>query len=1117
VSGVTVPPARQCTLPDCEREAVNPSNPGALCDSHLDDLEDSDSVSEPETSGSTEQCQDIDIDGWSDVGFADPEPGRWPSERLKREQWMGHVDKKPFSPWADRDHPDADPDEDARWKWGLDDNHVDGESARIGAIDPRVDGLAFIQTPEDPFAYVDGDAVRDPETGDVHPAFIDVLEHLGLTYADVSQSDAGVHAPYRGELPDGVTQAAWELADEPWGANEAPPSVEIYAGKRVCVDTGAHVPGTPTEIREWSDDGLETLLEANDQLPDRRPAVEPAREKFDLESYEPSATSSSETTDDIRDLFAAIDRLDARDIAARTIVQDWNDDASTSGEHRAFWPTWGAKNDNGTANVVNRDRWMDTGAQGGYGGPVSMAAIDANACREADPPVAGETWWRGVEHLRSLGYEIPEFEPDDGDCEHVVVLPQSPVARADRQVWDWRAAPTNDEHTDPLTEARDRTQRVLEQSLERYEARVLVEALPTLRKSSGVIRDAATTGEPITVHTGRGRNEQYDQFQAWTDDHGLSSAVLPSFTHECPTARGDHGDDWQERVMDWYRRGATGEDIHKYAEQELGRPLPCQLSESGDPVDCKLAIAWNAIDFDDTDVLIGHYTHAHKPKVVEGRTVVFDEFPGNAYETTLDDRLPGAVTQFCQRHDALPFDDYTDLTEHRDEEDRRAKALAWFLHNAQDALRRDPAEVFAGHAGHAAAPLATFTLLAGDDLGNGWEHADLEAAGSDNLDATRGLYNREQATVTLLDPPSLERIRGIVGLDGTPTPRMWQLALGSDLYHRQVLSDDERREYIQDGLGLQLIRTTDAVKPYNNPDYVATHQDAALLEAIRDEHDTTPGVITSSTALKEYETSDDIHLDALAGNTAYYGNVLGSNEFSDTRVGAVIGSMHYGDNFIKKWAAYDGAAAERNDEKGIALGYGDVGDEILTHMRDHQTLQTAMRFGRDGNGAVVYIHTNTLPEWVPIAGDGRVLTTWSDGRRQVIDALADLEAPTTAEIADHPDVEIGLRGVFDHLETLADRGVLDRRQDDRDGRRLVWRDNGIDRLGDHGDVEVEPVDVADLDDDEVQELARSTLYTWEFMNLAGESDADAGDPVGEGVATDGGVSIGGDPPPGDAV
>lgn len=243
--------------------------------------------------------------------------------------------------------------------------------------DPRLDGRAFLQQPEDPFAYVDGDDVRDPETGDVHPAFEAVLEHLGLTYADISTSGAGAHAIYRGELPDGVKQATWQLDDEPWGTNDDLPSIEIYPGKRVCVMTGDHVPGTPTEVREWNADVLDALLEANDEVATaQRDDLSTERDDYDLGDYEPSATSSSETTNDIRDVFAALDRLDARRVAERTIVYAWNDDVSTSDGYRAFYPTWG-KNSNGTANVVNDQIWQDTGDLGGYGGPVVMALIDA--------------------------------------------------------------------------------------------------------------------------------------------------------------------------------------------------------------------------------------------------------------------------------------------------------------------------------------------------------------------------------------------------------------------------------------------------------------------------------------------------------------------------------------------------------------------------------------------------------------------------------------------------------------------------------------------------------------------------------------------------------------------
>lgn len=159
-------------------------------------------------------------------------------------------------------------------------------------------------------------------------------------------------------------------------------------------------------------------------------------------------------------------------------------------------------------------------------------------------------------------------------------------------------------------------------------------------------------------------------------------------------------------------------------------------------------------------------------------------------------------------------------------------------------------------------------------------------------------------------------------------------------------------------------------------------------------------------------------------------------------------------------------------------------------MREFNTLQAAMRFGRDGHGATVYVHTNTLPEWVPLAGKGRVLQTWSDRMKQVVDAAEDLDRWRTTEIVDHPAVEIGERQVFDHLNTLAEKGVLDRRINPDDGRGYVWRDTGLHRVNEHGEVELDPVEVDNIAESIVAEVARSSIYTWEFRKTPSQTVAE---------------------------
>lgn len=136
----------------------------------------------------------------------------------------------------------------------------------------------------------------------------------------------------------------------------------------------------------------------------------------------------------------------------------------------------------------------------------------------------------------------------------------------------------------------------------------------------------------MTITTGRGRKEQYEQYRDWADEQDLKRYTLSAFSRgkkSCPCAAGEHGKEWKETVMAWYHADATPKSIHKFVEGEFGRPLPCQ--EDGR---CRYTAMWD-FDPDEYDVLIGHYKHLHNQKVAEGRTVFLDEFPRGAYEQTL--------------------------------------------------------------------------------------------------------------------------------------------------------------------------------------------------------------------------------------------------------------------------------------------------------------------------------------------------------------------------------------------------------------------------------------------------------------------------------------------------
>jgi len=392
------------------------------------------SKTDPQESSKTQDCsgnepETSDTETWGEIDFSVTNDRVWAPAQIERDAWMCRKESKlPYAPWVDDDapvkciHEDhdepvlcADCDHQAGYKWGSDGSreyvHTDHETALDWAdkVPLLSSDLVYIQREHDPFVFVDGDDVRDPETGAIHPVFEAFLELLGVTYADVSTSGAGVHAVYRGEIPlDGVNSPTFEIDDKPWGSNDDLPAFEVYDGKHVCIATGDHIAGTGTEIVAWDAEAAAAIFRANGFK--QRP--EPSAERpVDLSDHTPTATSSTGITTEIRDLFHALDRLDAKQVADKTIVQEW-----TQGE-RGFLPVWGSPDDGGTANYVDDQIWNDTGHDDGYGGPKVMAAIDAGLVYHAGitpSDVSGKTFFDALDHLRNLGFSIPVFVPEAG-------------------------------------------------------------------------------------------------------------------------------------------------------------------------------------------------------------------------------------------------------------------------------------------------------------------------------------------------------------------------------------------------------------------------------------------------------------------------------------------------------------------------------------------------------------------------------------------------------------------------------------------------------------------------------------------------------------------------------
>lgn len=420
-------------------------------------------------------------------------------------------------------------------------------------------------------------------------------------------------------------------------------------------------------------------------------------------------------------------------------------------------------------------------------------------------------------------------------------------------------------------------------------------------------------------------------------------------------------------------------------------------------------------DPSDFEVLIGNPKHAYNEEYLQNRIVVKDEFSETEYESCFDD-MDALVTGFVSSV-SLPFSTYRDVLAARADltNEELGRVVNWF---DRYGLYRDKNGVLTGRGTsyHVLAPALTYALLHGHlgDLGNGWEWADLGFWANRRNLATHGINdrtffvrNQETHEAYLLRPPEVEKANGFVGLDGTPTLRMWKLATGLDLDHREVLSNSEKQRYISKVLNHTIIQTNNSKKPYQNARNVTPPKDTELAFWIQLREGQYPSVITSKKALeKEYTSYQNGEFFDYVDRVMNFAQVRSSNDFGNEHLGLVTGSRHYGDEYIKRWGAYlgEGITPTVTTVQQWSRTYGAVGNAIHDHLH-HQTLQDVLRFGRNQQPTTVYVNTSALPSWVPTKTNLN-FPRFGKNRRDVIQVLKKKGSAgaSVAELADETDL-----------------------------------------------------------------------------------------------------------------
>lgn len=117
-----------------------------------------------------------------------------------------------------------------------------------------------------------------------------------------------------------------------------------------------------------------------------------------------------EQTDDIDVVNAAIEAIDCRDVA-RDVADAW--DTAPGRDPPRFDPPW-RDSDSGTSCYADAEKYVDLQEGKKGGGPLTLVARATGILTSSRDKLRGNDYWRAVNELRKLGYEIPHFTGSRG-------------------------------------------------------------------------------------------------------------------------------------------------------------------------------------------------------------------------------------------------------------------------------------------------------------------------------------------------------------------------------------------------------------------------------------------------------------------------------------------------------------------------------------------------------------------------------------------------------------------------------------------------------------------------------------------------------------------------------
>ena len=591
---------------------------------------------------------------------------------------------------------------------------------------------------------------------------------------------------------------------------------------------------------------------------------------------------------------------------------------------------------------------------------------------------------------------------------------------------------------------------------------------------------------------------------------GWTVATPDDDTAVCQTlsknAEEEYVNEVAKEIDAYVQRGATTGAIHNAASSEWAKivdpqyidsglyPLPCQQEgqkRGYNPTDpesepaCRhrriMQNRMERIENGEADIIICGASLLNMREVVSGTTVIADEdVSGELVNTFTEDYIEAATENFLSAIEIGPNgykgalrakdavkaevakhirEHYAPLSELNEDDDRDPLIT-----------RNAPVKADSYDYHRAEAPLLTLALLKGEDT----ENTNHMMFDSDDipytvvLDLTRNTVNNSHNPVAVASPPQpLQEAEQVIALDATGSEARWESLTGVEFESASPNPREERGTVVSEAFDIEFRQLTENMVPINNPDNVSSREFLAILQAIVDYHGADEVSVVTSKAMKRKvkhsEYADQVMELAYADQILHFGGLRSDRTFEKSRLHAVIGAPHPGDDAVRQWMAlldYDDKIIQDNFAVRGEDRYKGQAKTVLKNIVHSEVYQAARRAARDTNRdetAFVYLFTRMFDEELINADDTFSIDIFGRGEKRkgateaIISILDRADGPLrTREVVERVNTQL-FNDTLSHSRTLqklnqfADSGIVEK--SDWVGRTKRWTLNGPPRHG----------------------------------------------------------------------